>query len=215
MTKDEYYAYLRTPAWQDKRSKRLVLDNFTCQKCGAKKTLLDVHHINYERVGNEDIYRDLITLCRECHKEIEEGKKIPVRENQVRAISNPDAASIAFCDENAMHDYSAGGAENYCRIDVVKPKLERWLQNHGCKYDYPSVKVVLDYFSARRYDVIFRLLAEGKSVTAIERETKFKRKMIDKIKADKYEAYRRRNQWRQKEEMIRLRAKVVELGGAL
>ena len=36
---------------------------------------LQVHHLNYDHVGNEDVYNDLITLCKYCHQSIEEQKK--------------------------------------------------------------------------------------------------------------------------------------------
>lgn len=73
MNKDlsDYYS---SPAWQQKRSERLKIDDYRCQKCGFTRAL-EVHHINYERFGNEDVSRDLITLCKKCHNEIESQKK--------------------------------------------------------------------------------------------------------------------------------------------
>ncbi|WP_368217655.1 HNH endonuclease [Blautia obeum] len=31
---------------------------------------LQVHHITYQRLGHEDIYNDLVSLCPGCHKKI-------------------------------------------------------------------------------------------------------------------------------------------------
>jgi len=42
----------------------LKRDNFQCQKCG-KKEKLDVHH----KVPDLQVFNNLITLCRTCHKE--------------------------------------------------------------------------------------------------------------------------------------------------
>jgi len=71
-----YEEYLRSSEWQEKRTKRLLLDNFTCQCCGSRHDL-QVHHLSYDNLnlGSEDIYSDLITLCKTCHKYIEERKK--------------------------------------------------------------------------------------------------------------------------------------------
>lgn len=62
-----YKEQLLDPRWKDKRRNILKDDNFTCQYCGAKNKILDVHHIEYKGKAwdaNED---KLITLCRACH----------------------------------------------------------------------------------------------------------------------------------------------------
>ena len=66
--------YYKSVAWAFKRNERLKIDGFKCAKCGFTRAL-EVHHINYERVFHEDVSRDLITLCKKCHREIEEQKK--------------------------------------------------------------------------------------------------------------------------------------------
>lgn len=67
--------YYQSPAWAAKRNERLKIDGYRCAKCGFTRAL-EVHHINYERVFREDVSRDLITLCKKCHGEIEAQKKI-------------------------------------------------------------------------------------------------------------------------------------------
>lgn len=64
----EYRQYIRSDEWEKKREERLKKDGYKCQECGTAKNL-EVHHITYERLGNEDI-NDLITLCKECHENI-------------------------------------------------------------------------------------------------------------------------------------------------
>jgi len=66
--------YYQSQAWAEKRTARLKIDGFKCAKCGFTRAL-EVHHINYERLGNEDVSRDLITLCKKCHNKIEAEKK--------------------------------------------------------------------------------------------------------------------------------------------
>lgn len=72
--KKDLIDYYNTSEWQRKRNERLKLDGFKCARCGFTRAL-EVHHLNYERVFNEDVSRDLITLCKRCHAEIEMQKK--------------------------------------------------------------------------------------------------------------------------------------------
>lgn len=67
--------YYHSPEWTEKRNARLRIDGFRCAKCGFTRAL-EVHHINYERLYREDVSRDLITLCKKCHNEIEAQKAL-------------------------------------------------------------------------------------------------------------------------------------------
>lgn len=62
-----YSVYIKSRQWQEKRDARLRLDRYRCQMCGTAKNL-NVHHITYERLGNEDM-SDLVTLCQNCHEQ--------------------------------------------------------------------------------------------------------------------------------------------------
>jgi 5-methylcytosine-specific restriction endonuclease McrA len=48
------------------REEKLENCGHKCQLC-SNKDGLQVHHNNYHNLGNEDIDKDLITLCRKCH----------------------------------------------------------------------------------------------------------------------------------------------------
>lgn len=65
----EYGKYLNSPHWLETKQERKKLDGYTCSICKTRDNL-QVHHKTYERIGNEDVGKDLITLCRECHEEI-------------------------------------------------------------------------------------------------------------------------------------------------
>lgn len=82
-TKESYYAYLETSEWRAKRAERIRIDGGICKICGDTNDL-QVHHITYDNVRNEDIERDLITLCRKCHKRIHkqaDDNKAKIEEN--------------------------------------------------------------------------------------------------------------------------------------
>lgn len=60
-----YRDYIASEGWRKKRQQRLDLDGRMCTNCDAT-TRLEVHHLTYERLGNERM-EDLVTMCRECH----------------------------------------------------------------------------------------------------------------------------------------------------
>jgi hypothetical protein len=73
-----YLDRLKDPRWQKKRLEVLNRDNFTCRLCKDKETTLHVHHMVYSKSGNPwDVHNDnLLTLCSDCHEEIEYLLKI-------------------------------------------------------------------------------------------------------------------------------------------
>ena len=65
----EYEAYLKSPAWQEKRMVALERAGRRCQICGAKGVPLEVHHNSYERLGDE-LPEHLLVACDPCHERI-------------------------------------------------------------------------------------------------------------------------------------------------
>ncbi len=73
MNTDNYIVYLQSADWKRVAEKRKEIDGYRCVMCGSKGTQtnkLEVHHFSYKRVGNENPYVDLVTLCRNCHKDV-------------------------------------------------------------------------------------------------------------------------------------------------
>jgi hypothetical protein len=85
---DAYNRYIASHRWACKRAARLEIDGHRCQTCLHDGTLwrLEVHHKTYERFEDEDVERDLITLCCQCHEAITsvirsrryDGQPVPV-----------------------------------------------------------------------------------------------------------------------------------------
>ena len=97
--KKSYSELLKDPRWQKKRLQIMSRDKFTCKLCGDKETQLHVHHKEYID-GNDPWDYDnklLVTLCEDCHQEIEKLKK-----------SDPDALfeSIGIYKSNHWTDGS-------------------------------------------------------------------------------------------------------------
>ena len=64
-----YKDYLQTQHWKKKRAKKFRSARFRCELCNKKGPGLNVHHRTYKRRGHE-ASKDLIVLCKKCHKEI-------------------------------------------------------------------------------------------------------------------------------------------------
>lgn len=61
-----YAEYLRTPHWQGRRRRAQLRAGGMCQQCYADDRRLEVHHLTYDRRGQER-ESDLIVLCAACH----------------------------------------------------------------------------------------------------------------------------------------------------
>jgi len=67
--KREYYRndYLKSDHWKELKKKKFLY-NPCCQRCNSIH-VLDVHHKRYKNLYDVSL-RDLIVLCRGCHKKI-------------------------------------------------------------------------------------------------------------------------------------------------
>ena len=61
----QYLDYLKSSTWKARRLAALERTDYTCQLCGEHESL-EVHHLTYERLGNEDPH-DLIVICKSHH----------------------------------------------------------------------------------------------------------------------------------------------------
>lgn len=61
-----YNEYISSPEWRAKRQERLEIDGHRCVVCHLTDDL-EVHHLHYESLGNEDALNDLVTVCKRHH----------------------------------------------------------------------------------------------------------------------------------------------------
>lgn len=70
----EYEKYIRSSEWTIKKNQRKDIDNHKCVMCkrseGDIRSGLQVHHISYRHLGNEDVYTELVSLCPTCHRRL-------------------------------------------------------------------------------------------------------------------------------------------------
>jgi len=67
MSLEEKQKYIQSDKWKILKEKRLKIANRSCEIC-KRKNNLQLHHITYERLGDE-IIEDLIILCKKCHQQ--------------------------------------------------------------------------------------------------------------------------------------------------
>ena len=70
MQTQQYKDYMKSDTWQDKCKQRIEIAGHKCEMCGRLKKNskgLQIHHISYKNLGNEDVANDLICLCGRCH----------------------------------------------------------------------------------------------------------------------------------------------------
>jgi len=61
-----YSKYIKSNRWKSIRLKILDRDNFKCKDCGNYAS--EVHHFNYNFLGEEKESECCISLCKDCHK---------------------------------------------------------------------------------------------------------------------------------------------------
>jgi len=99
-----YEEYLRSLRWRLKREERLKLDGYACQECGttSEQYQLDVHHLTYERLGNERM-EDLQTLCVLCHQLATSEQRQKKYAKRVLVLSDFERKTPVVSNEEA-HD---------------------------------------------------------------------------------------------------------------
>lgn len=66
---ERYDRYLLSDEWQVRRRRILVRDHHMCQQPGCTREADHVHHLTYERVG-EEWDTDLTSVCFPCHRQL-------------------------------------------------------------------------------------------------------------------------------------------------
>lgn len=137
---DKYLEYLNSRTWARIRDKALERDRFECSLCGCPHNL-EVHHLKYPDVLGTEPISDLMTLCRDCHKKLEDYKKghtaerkmvvwhPPVKQLWVKFKTEEEARKAeekmpgGYYFGNGMNDL-VFYAEDTCRKKCVKTHLD-------------------------------------------------------------------------------------------
>ena len=76
-----YFQKLKDPRWQKLRLEIFNRDEFSCQYCGDTENTLNVHHLSYNGNPWETDESLLITLCEDCHSQIDQFNDVIEKHN--------------------------------------------------------------------------------------------------------------------------------------
>jgi hypothetical protein len=70
MARVNYYEYIQSDIWREKRNAYGSIIGWKCEKCGRTpaRKFLHLHHKTYERLGHEKA-EDVIMVCCFCHSD--------------------------------------------------------------------------------------------------------------------------------------------------
>lgn len=98
-----YSEKLKDPRWQKKRLEIFSRDKWQCRFCGDNQTTLNVHHFTYNGEPWEADNSSLITTCEDCHKIIEDIKRLGYSQNISKIFKDKDSVySFVFATEGLM-----------------------------------------------------------------------------------------------------------------
>ena len=85
LDKARYEAHINSSKWKNTCAAVRRLHGNRCQKCGHGSARLEVHHINYERLGDERL-SDLMLLCPDCHAAEDKKREKASKEKSAAAL---------------------------------------------------------------------------------------------------------------------------------
>ncbi len=138
-----YRDYLKSNLWKDKRRQVLTRANGKCERCKSIILDPDVHHLTYERVGNERL-DDLVVLCFPCHRNADADRDDETEERRI------DAYYEARLSGFAMRRYGDGWWFDREREDVeiefIKYLYKLYCKEHDIHFDpYLDPETDLDF----------------------------------------------------------------------
>lgn len=157
----QYEEYLKSPEWKNKKVTRLAFDNWQCGICHADITdRYETHHLNYSRLGDEDVEHDLITLCHDCHAAFhsaweKSSKWESTPYTHWRDYSLKDTAQLCYlyADEDFIY---GGGGYNLCSLDTITGFIDQYFRDDNLTAPVRiSEEDVRLYFRNKRYEVFF------------------------------------------------------------
>lgn len=148
----------------------MAFDNWQCGICHSLiiGNHYETHHLDYSRLGHEDMEHDLITLCITCHKKFHAIWKKqdfwnPGRESPLahwRAYSLQDTARL--CSMYRREDYWQGGKENLCNENYTMGLIDRYFAEMEITEPVViSEHDIMMVFRNWRYDIILKNAADG------------------------------------------------------
>lgn len=102
MNKTDYQTYLNSQTWA---ATRTLAIHHHGDKCVCGQVADQIHHLNYERVGNERM-TDLLPLCETCHSSYHkiEVLRLEGGKNSVRPVID-ESETLDVLKKKVLDDY--------------------------------------------------------------------------------------------------------------
>ena len=84
----KYEKHLKSAQWKNTRRVLFRLRGEKCEVCKKPSPNLEIHHLNYKRLGSE-LASDLKIVCKKCHAQEDRKREIlAIAERQARRHSS-------------------------------------------------------------------------------------------------------------------------------
>ena len=90
---EDYIIYLQSDEWKSRARRRLEIDEYTCQYCGSELQSMsgithipNIHHLHYRTLRNENVYTDLVSLCKHCHLDLHSHFRLHEMEQEINIV---------------------------------------------------------------------------------------------------------------------------------
>ena len=114
----EYLKHLKSANWRKFCKLALRAANFACQKCGYGSARLEVHHLNYDRLGREYL-TDVQVLCPDCHPKADLERKLAA-----------EARGRERQEQSAYHTYMMKTyGDGYERDEDTYEEFREWIDS--------------------------------------------------------------------------------------
>jgi 5-methylcytosine-specific restriction endonuclease McrA len=120
----KYEKHLKSAQWRNMRRDLFRLRGEKCEVCKKPSPNLEIHHLNYKRLGSE-LASDLKIVCKKCHIEQDRMREIEVmREREARRYNS------AF-DTWFEKKY---GVESFYAVEADLDEFRRWIERKNENY---------------------------------------------------------------------------------
>ena len=158
-----YDDYIHSEYWRSKKVERSKIDNDTCCICHKKINYPVHHHIDYERLGHENIMTDIVTLCNSCHTRFHNtwGTITGIVSQKTKehwSYYSPQT-TLSFFIDYQEHDILLGGKLKMTEAKTIRECIEEYYKVHDTnpvRSGLISEEDVQAFFKNRRLDLLIR-----------------------------------------------------------
>lgn len=120
-----YKRYLKSDKWLGKRKDKLEEVDYECELCGKHGCTLQVHHLTYDRIFDEE-NKDLLVVCKPCHKYADRIRKSRKRISKGENLEIKQATNSIIKKHGYPHNFKT---KDRSLLKEIAKKLEKLEEN--------------------------------------------------------------------------------------